>query len=114
MTVKPAQDNLPREKNNLNCHYCQRPIKDQGSSFSAYWSPNIVWRVHPECKDLAQQEDRITCQTIDANCNDCKFFNRGARLAKGVDSGTCSLFNKEVKAVPNTWQGNPCFIHRKI
>lgn len=114
-TANPAQDNsLPRERETDVCWHCSKKLSGDYDKFYAYWSPHLIRRVHKECKQAAVLEDRIDCQSLDANCNDCFFFTREKPLAKGVDLGKCTKFGTQVKAVPNTFQGNPCFKHRKL
>jgi hypothetical protein len=67
----------------------------------------------------------IYCQTIDANCNDCKHFNpNGVRKEVYLPSlfgvqkqkareGTCNKHNQIVYGTSNQYQGNSCFEHRR-
>jgi hypothetical protein len=52
------------------------------------------------------------CQEIDANCNDCKFFERVELVGKGIFKGKCNKKNIEVLAYPCFYSGHYCFEHR--
>jgi len=60
------------------CDWCDKKIEqDDFDYFAGCWTPN-VWRpTHKDCKKPYKDFEVKECQTIDANCNDCKFFKRG-------------------------------------
>lgn len=115
------------------CRYCgigfetEKPIQ----TFS-YWNKLQFW-CHKLCKSFGETEEAIECQTIDADCNDCKHYKRGtlepkivSKLKRGDGSivdvvfqpqvfinGHCNKFNKPTLAFPNKWTGRICFEHRK-
>lgn len=65
------------------CGWCNEEIPEsEFDYFAGYWKPN-VWRpVHKNCKQAYKEYEAIECQTIDANCNDCKHFVRGKNISK--------------------------------
>jgi len=82
---------------------------------------------------MIDKESIFELQKIDANCNDCIFFNRDLNKynshnllytnEKGqvtnpsyrIHYGRCGKFNKDVSCIPNTCQLDTqhCFQHRK-
>lgn len=62
----------------IECKHCGKEITSDEFDYNAsYWTPN-TWRpYHKSCKKDAVTQEAIACQTIDANCNDCKYFKRG-------------------------------------
>lgn len=79
-----------------------------------------------------ERQEALDCQQIDADCNDCRFLERG-KLAEKVVSviktrdgrcetvnhqpnyfyAICLKFNKPTIAQPNKWTGHDCFVHRR-
>jgi hypothetical protein len=60
------------------CGWCNTKIKDGEFDYLAsYWTPFIWKPVHASCKKEYKNTESLKCQTIDANCNDCLFFERG-------------------------------------
>ena len=61
-------------------------------------------------------EDVIEMQKIDADCNDCRHFKRGA-MRKGLGiacfEGNCLKLDKPTLAWPMQFSGHPCFEHRR-
>lgn len=96
---------------NKHCHFCEKIVETQ-SVVSSYWSGN-KFACHKDCKKLSIEETAFICQNIDADCNDCKFFQRGRLIEPGVFAGHCLKFNNATMAYPNTATGKPCFEHRK-
>ena len=47
-----------------------------------YWGPHSVdgvpvrFPVHKACKQQAMKDEAYECQVIDADCNDCRHFDR--------------------------------------
>jgi hypothetical protein len=115
------------------CRYCNLPIEPAALAFTvAYWSstPDVC---HRGCKDSGIRQEALECQCIDADCNDCKHYQRG-KLAPVVIShvtmtdgrveevrhrpnviigGRCKKFDKPTNAHPNKWSGLDCFEHRR-
>jgi len=63
-----------------------------------------------------EQADIIELQKIDADCNDCRHFQRGAANKVGgltVFKGTCKKTGAEVNAWPTQYSGHSCFEHRR-
>ena len=67
--------------------------------------------------DYMSKEDVIAQQTIDADCNDCRHFERDKITSKAggitVWSGRCLKFDRPTKAYPNQYTGRECFDHRR-
>lgn len=81
----------------------------------AYWNqmPDVC---HVECKMLGERQEAIYCQTVDADCNDCKHFKRGQEIPRSIPksfAGTCLKFNHPTTAHPHWWTGKECFEHRR-
>lgn len=93
------------------CHSCKQPIEAKDftvkiSYWTAIWLPS-----HKACaQDLASI---IECQTIDADCNDCKHFKRDKVVNEGTILGTCLKYGDAVYAHPNFCSGHKCFEHRR-
>lgn len=96
------------------CGWCEKQISENDFDyFAAHWTPH-TWRpVHRFCKKEYQDFEIKKCQTIDADCNDCKYFERTKSLGTGMALGNCKKFNKETKAYVNYCRGMKCFEHRK-
>ena len=99
------------------CRFCFNILTDEtfDSGFT-YWKA-MLFGCHRECKEFGMREEIIDCQVIDADCNDCKYFQRGKMLQKGIASiweGVCGKFNKPMKAYPNYCSGHKCFEHRRL
>lgn len=61
-------------------------------------------------------DDVREMQIIDADCNDCRYFKRGAMVkVPGLTmfDGHCLKFDKETSAYPMQYTGHECFVHRK-
>lgn len=98
------------------CRYCDKPIEGEPARTLAYWSqtPCVC---HPECKQAGERQEAIDCQTIDADCNDCKHFERGSEIVRSIPkgfSGRCAKFDRPTAAYPKTWTGRECFEHRRV
>ena len=95
------------------CKYCNKPLDfDTFHIKIAYWQP--YWHpVHKSCHDKEWSLEVIECQTIDADCNDCKHFKRGTLVREGSFSGLCTKYNKPTFGHPNFSTGHKCFEHRK-
>lgn len=124
------------------CELCESA--ERSDFLTAYWRASGF----PICKTHTKEERRkfqieeaYECQLIDADCNDCKHFKRGARmLSRGdlvylkdhVDKnfraegdysrivvqydcfhGHCLKFDKYTPSFVNFATGHPCFEHRR-
>lgn len=117
-------------QDNPTCRYCAGPIwPGQGVLTLAYWhqTPDVA---HRACKLPGEKQEALDCQTIDADCNDCAHFRRGAVVKAWLSdmqdgqgtlrlvsmdrvTGYCVHFHKLTLAHPHQWTGLPCFIHRR-
>lgn len=96
------------------CGWCNSIINDtEFDYFAGYWSPHLWRAVHKNCKREYQSYEIKECQTIDADCNDCKHFERLNAIATGVFIGNCKKLNKETKAYVNVVRDYECFEHRR-
>lgn len=116
-----------------SCRYCGLPVSESKSTVTnSYWggSPFVC---HKRCKDAGVKQEAFDCQVIDADCNDCKHYQRGKLAPKSVShlktkdgriveltyqvnlfvGGRCLKFNRPTLASPNKWSGLECFEHRK-
>lgn len=95
-------------------------------SVKRYWSkvvPIDAFKTADEAAAFAavdhqlDEEAIIAMQTIDADCNDCRHFKRGAmtkRLGHVEFAGQCLKFNCETTAYPMQFTGHECFEHRRV
>lgn len=92
------------------CYVCGKKLTQEDFEIKyTYWKG--CWAgTHKECQmaDLVKE-----CQTIDADCNDCKHFERKERVSNQIFKGNCLKLNKETTAYPNFCSGHECFEHRK-
>ena len=110
LCLKNAEYNDNRYIIKNTCNICGEDLTEGTfSQYTTYWSSIIA----PKCKSCDSSQDTYECQKIDADCNDCIYFKRGELEAKGIFSGWCTKFNKEVKAYPNFCSAHKCFVHRK-
>lgn len=119
------------------CRYCNQPVDVLGTDYTytvAYWHwghcDKERFLCHKSCKVVKQEA--YDCQLIDADCNDCKHFQRGKlaelliSMTKTPDGrwveiphqpdlfyGHCLKFNRPTVAQPNKWTGMECFEHRR-
>jgi hypothetical protein len=96
------------------CRGCDKQILEIGdvAIWTSYWW-SYFFPSHKSCLDAGMKREAFLCQEVDADCNDCRHFQRGARIADGVISGQCLRFNKPTKAYPNFSTGHECFEHRR-
>ena len=91
------------------CYVCHKKIDRKNFDVKvSYW--RALWV--PTHKDCSMKQDIVSCHKIDADCNDCKHFLREKMETRGIFSGKCKKFNKEVKAYPNFCSNRSCFEHR--
>lgn len=106
------------------CRHCKLPVTSEDFVlWTSYWY-GMWFPAHKECLQFKKQES-IDCQTIDADCNDCKHFERGKRQTMEVSDGGknktvsltgfggyCRKLNKDTVAQPNFCSNHECFEHR--
>jgi hypothetical protein len=114
----------------MNCRYCDHPILSDISTTFAYWG-GFSFPCHKQCKQEGIKHEAYECQLIDADCNDCRHFQRGQvekrwlscienerpslRLVNmGYIHGHCLKFSRPTIAQPNKWTGMNCFEHRRV
>lgn len=61
---------------NDNCRYCGE-IPNKNIRTLSYWK-SVHFISCPECKVDGEKQEAIDCQIIDADCNDCKHFQRAS------------------------------------
>lgn len=108
----------------MTCRYCEKPIVGVSVIVHAYWKAQQVLPngrtgnpphySHPECQKEGFAAEVLECQTIDADCNDCRHYKRGQRIGNDIFDGHCLKLDKPTVAQPNKWTGHPCFEHRKL
>lgn len=125
--------------NGTSCRYCKKAVNREDAEITTtYWWPRYSLS-HKACKTQGEQSEAYECQTIDANCNDCRYFNRKHNAGNGVYYGACKKpvergskkpywFNElpfkwrkrslwregyQVRAESNYATGYECFVHRK-
>lgn len=95
------------------CRYCGKPASAADAAVThSYWSA-VAFTCHKACKVDGDKQEAFECQCLDADCNDCRHFQRGQRLGKWASEGLCLKFNRPTKAYPNFCSGWPCFEHRR-
>lgn len=129
---------------NRTCRFCGEEVsRESAGVIVGYWKP--IWFIaHKECEVPGKQEEAFECQCIDADCNDCGYFNRGKfnksadakdyRIFTGdpekdaaeqkkyigdllfIDSydGNCMKYDRPASAWPKSARMLPCFKHRKF
>lgn len=64
-----------------------------------------------------EPSDIFEMQKIDADCNDCRHFQRGKMSKVGgltMFRGTCAKTGADTVAWPMQYSGHACFEHRKV
>lgn len=94
-----------------------------------YWN-QVPFFCHAECKKSGELQEAIDCQTLDADCNDCKHFKRGQIVERwlsdmfngkciyrltnmGIVKGHCLKLNQPTEAYPHMSTLRTCFEHRR-
>lgn len=112
----------------MNCRYCNQEVTTPIKTLS-YWNQH-PFICHVECKVSGERQEAIDCQTIDADCNDCKYFQRGEVVKRwlsaminkkagvllvnmGIIKGHCLKFDRPTEAYPHASTGWDCFEHRR-
>jgi hypothetical protein len=97
------------------------------STVKRYWSaiPPVGYlsslspaarKAHDDFDAKLTKDDITEMQRIDADCNDCVHFQRGAMSKVGglsCFSGHCRKFDKPTIAWPMQYSGHECFGHRR-
>src|SRR5687768_13689028 len=77
----------------LTCRYCSIPLTEMESVTTlSYWL-GVKHPCHSQCKQTGERGEAIECQSIDADCNDCKHFKRGKlerRALSCIENGKAS------------------------
>ena len=95
------------------CRYCGKPVAEYDRIVThSYWQA-FQFVCHKACKSPGEKLEAFDCQSLDADCNDCRHFRRGVQLGKWVSVGHCLKFNRPTKAYPNFCTGWSCFEHRR-
>lgn len=103
---------VPFSNSDQKCRYCHEELTVEiAVPTNSYWQGQLFF-CHEGCKKQGEAEERIACQIVDADCNDCFFFQRGAMICKGTYEGRCKKFDKIVRAYPVFCSDHPCFEHR--
>lgn len=122
----------------LICRFCDKSIEPQELSFvNSYWgghgsfiksfehsgktinvAAETKYPCHRSCKREGLRRQAYDCQCIDADCNDCKYFERdGDDLSLSpkspVFTGLCLKFSKPTRACPQLCTMHSCFEHRR-
>lgn len=113
------------------CRYCGQPVEVASAAITySYWQ-GLPFVCHAGCKDAGAKQEALDCQVIDADCNDCKHFQRGhlvkRELSDMIDgkpgkrlvsmdiwTGHCRRFDQPAFAYPMMCTGRPCFEHRRL
>lgn len=94
------------------CRFCFQKISAEDAVVTySYWR-GFIFFCHQDCKKAGETEERKACQIIDADCNDCFFFQRGSVISKGTYEGLCRFFGERTIAHPLMGTGHYCFEHR--
>lgn len=115
------------------CRYCSSTISPPDlTTTHSYWQ-GLPFDCHKACKEAGVKREAIDCQTIDADCNDCKHYRRGKLAIKLIShtrktsgelgevthqpnvfiDGHCMKFDRSTLAFPNKFTGRECFEHRR-
>ena len=94
------------------CRYCGLSVSFEQSDITIAYFNKGQFYCHKACKKEGERQEAFECQVIDANCNDCKFYQRQAN-GRNTSMGFCAKLNKQTTGSPNKWMGMPCFEHRR-
>ena len=115
------------------CRYCSLPVNRADAVVThSYWQ-GMKFVSHKACKVNGEKAEALECQTIDADCNDCRHYKRGVSAPKQVSryknhkgewveiiykpeiwiGGHCLKLDKPTIACPKKWTGHECFEHRR-
>jgi len=115
------------------CRYCSKPVSDADAAVThSYWQ-GMKFLCHKNCKAAGEKSEALECQTLDADCNDCRHYKRGTSAPTQISryknhkgewveivykpeiwiGGHCLKFDKPTTAYPKKWTGHECFEHRR-
>ncbi len=115
------------------CRYCNSTVSELDDAVThSYWQ-GLPFTCHRVCKVSGEKQEAFDCQVIDADCNDCRHYERGklatatVSLLKRTDGssatvshqpnvfvgGRCIKFNRSTLAQPKKFSGWECFEHRR-
>jgi hypothetical protein len=95
------------------CRYCNKEIANgEGSKTFSYWSA-IKFDCHKNCKKMGEALEAWECQSIDANCNYCKYLKRTSSSSGVCKKMFCDQFEQKQLFYPNGCLGRKCFVPRK-
>ena len=113
------------------CRYCSQPVNRSDAVVTCSYWQGMKFVSHKACKVAGEKVEALECQTIDADCNDCRHFKRGhlvphaPHVQKTIDdgdvpgfgtetwTGNCLKFDRPTTAFPKKWTGRECFDHRR-
>lgn len=82
--------------------------------YAPYWQHSKLFKIEKKSMTKEERAEEVyECQCIDADCNDCGYFERVGMVNKGMWVGRCKKYNEDVPAYPNFCSGHDCFVHRK-
>ena len=92
------------------CRVCGTRVERKDFEvYFTYWTfPGVGPRwccAHRDCVKAGYAQEAYECQCIDADCNDCKHFDR--------PNSHCRKLDKPTKANPGQATCHPCFEHRR-
>jgi hypothetical protein len=108
------------------CRGCGEEVHANNFSiWHTYWQ--ALWApCHEGCRDVGMKEESYECQCIDADCNDCRHFQRGVTVPHDAETnknaflpliggvkGNCLKRSENVVANPKRASCNECFEHRR-
>jgi hypothetical protein len=100
--------------NAIKCRYCGKAIEEGAAVKTVSYWHSQEFKCHAECKASGEKAEAFECQKIDADCNDCAFFERGpfVNFPHRYYMGTCGRSGADVAAFAKTCSARPCFQHR--
>jgi hypothetical protein len=107
------------------CRGCNRAVEAAAFAvWNTYWTP--MWApCHAGCREAGMKAEAYECQCIDADCNDCRHYQRNVVTNPempqnpqlfaplGGVRGNCLKYSRTVTANPKRASCNPCFEHRR-
>ena len=129
--LNPKEQQIITDTISTICRYCKKEIKmEEFDAVVNYGSNGDLSPVHKQCKKICIEKEAYGYQSMDSDCNDCKFFERffpkkeivlseNEKINNGSSQhmcgigGMCTKHNKRVCANPGLFTGMECFVHRK-
>ena len=97
------------------CRYCSKPVSDADAGVThSYWK-GMKFLCHKNCKAAGEKAEALECQTLDADCNDCRHYKRGTSAPKQI-----SRYKNhkgewvEIIYKPELWIGGHCLKFDRI